>query len=86
MSAPASMSWRVPSAVTTLPATIGTVPATARTASIARSMRVWWPWAVSMTSTSAPISTSALALVSGSPLMPTATATISRPSASSAGR
>ena len=52
----------------------------------ARSIRVWWPWAVSMTSTSAPISTSALALVSGSPLMPTATAIISRPSASSAGR
>ena len=80
MSAPASIRSRVPSAVTTLPATIGASGATARTSSIARSVRVWWPWAVSITSTSAPIASSALALVAGSPLMPTATATSSRPS------
>ncbi len=41
MSAPASTSCRVPSAVTTLPATIGTVPDMARTDSIACSMRSW---------------------------------------------
>ena len=51
------------------------------------SVRVWWPWAVSMTSTSTPIAAQRLGLAStGSPLMPTATAIISRPSASTAGR
>ena len=62
MSAPASISSRVPSAVTTLPATIGTSGATARTSSMARSVRVWWPWAVSMTSTSTPIAEQRLGL------------------------
>ncbi len=85
-SAPASISCRVPSAVTTFPATSGRSAATDRTDSMAWSIRVWWPWAVSMTSTSAPIPMTALALVSGSPLTPTATPIISRPSASRAGR
>ena len=40
MSAPASTSWRVPVAVTTLPATIGVSGATPRTASTVRSVRV----------------------------------------------
>ena len=87
MSAPASMSWRVPSAVTTLPATIGIVAG-------ARRAPPRWPAASASGGRGRcrsrarrhPCSTSALALVSGSPLMPTATAIINRPSASRAGR
>ena len=48
MSAPASISWRVPSTVTTLPATIVTSGSPRRTASTAARVRVWWPWAVSI--------------------------------------
>ena len=55
MSAPASMSSRVPAADTTLPATTGTRGSRARTARSASIILSWWPWAVSMTRTSAPV-------------------------------
>ena len=85
MSAPASMRSRVPWADTTLPATTGTPGSRARTERSASIIFSWWPCAVSMTSTSTPIASSAFAFVAGSPLMPTAHATIRRPSASTAG-
>ena len=86
MSAPASISSRVPTAVTTLPATIGVVGQAARTASTTSSIFAWCPWAVSITSTSTPIRTSSVARPTGSALMPTATDTSRRPCASTAGR
>ena len=78
MSAPASISARVPSAETTLPATTGTVGSRARTARSASSIRSWWPCAVSTTRQSTPASSSSAALAATSPLTPTAAA-IRRP-------
>ena len=86
MSAPASTSARVPSAVTTLPAAIVVSAHAARTASTTRNIDVWWPCAVSITSTSTPIAARAVARPTGSALMPTATEVNSLPSAPSAGR
>ena len=71
-SAPASISSRVPSAVTTLPATTGVDPATERTARSASIAFSWWPCAVSTTRTSTPAASRAAALPATSPLMPTA--------------
>ncbi len=85
MSAPASTSARVPSAETTLPATIGTAGESARTARSASSIRSWWPWAVSTTRQSTPASSRAAALAATSPLTPTAAATRRPPVASTAG-
>src|SRR3954454_238613 len=83
---PASIRSRVPSAVTTLPATTGAGPATDRTARTASIAFSWWPCAVSTTSTSTPDCSSADALPATSPLMPTAAEVSSCPSAFSAGR
>lgn len=84
-SAPASTRSRTPSAVTTFPATTGTCGDTERTARSAAIIFSWWPCAVSTTSVSTPLSSSAEALAATSPLTPTAAATRNRPSASSAG-
>ena len=62
MSAPAAIRSRVPSAVTTLPATTGTCGSSERTAPSASSILRWWPCAVSTTSTSTPASSSSAAL------------------------
>ncbi len=85
MSAPASIRSRVPSAVTTLPATTGTAGSRPRTAASALIILSWWPCAVSTTRRSAPASSSALAFPATSPLTPTAAAMRSRPVASTAG-
>ena len=86
MSAPASISARVPSAETTLPAATGTLGRTERTAASASSMRCWCPCAVSTTSRSMPASSSSAALPATSPLTPIAAATRNRPDESTAGR
>jgi hypothetical protein len=83
--APAATRSRVPSAQTTLPAARGMPRSSAATALMASSILIWWPWAVSMTRTSAPARASARALAGTSPLMPTAAAMRSRPPASTAG-
>ena len=85
MSAPASTRSSTPAAVTTLPATTGAEGESPRTASSALIIFSWWPCAVSTTSTSTPASSSSLARAAGSPLIPMATPTRSRPAASTAG-
>ncbi len=84
-SAPASRRSTVPAAVTTLPATTTASGAAARTARSALIVFSWWPCAVSTTSTSIPAATSSFVRVATSPFTPSAAATRSRPSASSAG-
>ena len=85
MSAPAAASSRTPSAVTILPAAMGSPSSSALTLRSAVSMLSWWPWAVSMTRTSAPASARARARPSTSPLMPTAAPMCKRPCLSTPG-
>ena len=72
--APAATRSLTPSAVTTLPATIGTERPRDLIALRASIIFFWCPWAVSTTRTSAPDSTRAAAFAATSPLIPTAAA------------
>jgi len=83
-SAPASTSARAPSKVPTLPPMTSTSDAAGsalsrRISSISERL---WPWAVSVTSTSTPDSTSIMARSQASPNVPMAAATRRRPCSS----
>ena len=77
--APASMSASVPSAVATLPPTIGRSRQVRRSSATVSSTDAEWPWAVSTTTTSTPASTSACARSSRSGPTPIAAPQRSRP-------